>query len=101
MLDCDPLYIYIYSMCWDETRSLYFHVLVLHQEQTSRYPLCLRQIAWALANVAFTDESEESDLYCLSVVQAALYHPSEVPEWTCESGAKSPHIMVSRMSATV
>lgn len=52
--------------------------------------MCLRQIVWALAYVAATESSEDSIGYCYSEVEAAFYHPSEVPEWICAFRSTSP-----------
>lgn len=52
--------------------------------------MCLRQIVWALAYVAATESSEDTILYCYSEVEAAFYHPSEVPEWICAFRSTSP-----------
>lgn len=52
--------------------------------------MCLLQIVWALVDVALTGEPADSVVYCISEVEAAFYHPSEVPSWPCESDSDSP-----------
>lgn len=44
----------------------------------------LWQVVWALVNAVSTSPDDFNQIYCLSVVHAASFHPSEVPYWNCE-----------------
>ena len=47
----------------------------------------LLQIVWVVANVVSSDDIE---VYCISVAEAFLYHPSDVPVWQCEFRVDCP-----------
>lgn len=47
------------------------------------------QVHWAIANVVSITPNDDNTFYCFSEAEAAIYHPSDVPVWQCESAVSS------------
>ena len=56
--------------------------------------MCRRQIVWILAFLAATSSDNESELYCIPLVEATYYHPSDVTDWSCEYGVGFPGVHI-------
>lgn len=52
---------------------------------TTVFTPLLLQTLWVLQNVVSNTAAFENEERCVSFVDAAQYHPSEVPEWQCEA----------------